>query len=251
MDAKKFSEFRHEAVHELKHLNEICEQEFRIGTWPRWDYDLNRGTLTFSKDGVPKVVALIQVVGTTSIEVGTWLWAWANASLPAAVTMAMEKVRAFGEAENLAELTQPRCADDEYLGWEMTAIAAKLLGAKGGYRCPGEKGFLYVVFSSLQFASEPAEDGTTPTLVQCPTHGSGFETFVCEHLVSDPAQRWYSQDPEEGDKWPDAWCAVCNAFFQQEGEWNDKNEPNVKVRLLCHYCYERLRAQGQPEAGRS
>jgi hypothetical protein len=67
MDPEQFSVYRHEAVHELMRLNELCEQEFRISSWPRWDYDFDRGTLTFSQDGVPKVRASIQVIGTTSI----------------------------------------------------------------------------------------------------------------------------------------------------------------------------------------
>ena len=30
MDPEQFSVYRHEAVHELMRLNELCEQEFRI-----------------------------------------------------------------------------------------------------------------------------------------------------------------------------------------------------------------------------
>jgi hypothetical protein len=60
-------------------------------------------------------------------------------------------VRAFGELENLPELTQAKRPTDEHMGWEMTAIAAKVLGAKGAYRCPGENGLVYVIYSSLAF----------------------------------------------------------------------------------------------------
>jgi hypothetical protein len=74
IDPNQFSQFRHEAVHELVRLNELCEENFRISSWPRWDYDLERGKLIFSEQGVSKVSASIQVVGTTSISGGTWLW---------------------------------------------------------------------------------------------------------------------------------------------------------------------------------
>jgi hypothetical protein len=73
MTAEQFLEFRHEAVHALMGLNDLCEREFKISSWPRWDYDFDAGTLTFSKDGVARVVASIQVVGTTSESSGTWL----------------------------------------------------------------------------------------------------------------------------------------------------------------------------------
>jgi hypothetical protein len=243
MNAEQFSELRHAAVHELKRLNESCDQQFHINSWPRWDYDLERGTLTFSQEEVPKVIASIQVVGTTSIKSRAWLWSWANENLPDNVTKAVEKVRAFGEVEQLADLTQAKSKDDEFLGWEMTAIAAKLLGARGAYRCPGENGFMYMVYSALRFASEQTEADADSKRMKCATHGSGFETFACEHLISNPAQMWFSETPNTENKWPDAWCAACNVFFEHEGEWNDKNESNAKIKLLCHHCYERLRAQ--------
>lgn len=90
----------------------------------------------------------------------TWLWGWANQHLPANVTKDVSKVREFGKARNISQLTTTRLPDDEYLGWEMTAIAAKLLGARGAYRCPGENGFLCVVCTSIEFA---ISDGDTAT----------------------------------------------------------------------------------------
>src|SRR5215469_9520447 len=122
MDPDQFSKFRHEAVHELMHLNELCEKNFHISSWPRWEYDLEQGTLIFSEKDVPRVSATIQVVGTTSNSGGTWLWGWANESLTQKVTTELAKVRAFGEAEKIAELTEAELPDDEYLGWGMTAI---------------------------------------------------------------------------------------------------------------------------------
>src|SRR5215471_15696191 len=85
LNEHEFSEFRHESVHRLMSLNESCESAFRITTWPRWDCDLDGGTLTFSDAGVPKVIATIQVVGTTSPSSNTWLWSWDYDSLPECV----------------------------------------------------------------------------------------------------------------------------------------------------------------------
>ncbi|HET8922901.1 MAG TPA: hypothetical protein VFN26_07870 [Candidatus Acidoferrum sp.] len=243
MKPEQFSEFRHEAVHELMRLNDLCEKEFRISSWPRWEYDFERATLTFSQESVPKVLASIQVVGTTSISRGTWLWGWANESLPSKVTSELERVRRFGKAERIAELTEAELPDDEYLGWEMTAIAARLLDAKGGYRCPGENGFVYVLYSSIGFAQDEPGAGPGSERVECSDHGSGFAAYACEHLVSNPAQVWFTQDPDEEHKWPDAWCGACDVFFQEQGEWNENNESKMKIRLLCHHCYERLRSQ--------
>lgn len=246
MDPEQFSVYRHEAVHQLMRLNAECEKTFRISSWPRWDYDFEAGTLTFSENDTPKVIASIQVVGTTSKSGGTWMWAWANESLPANVTEAVGKVRAFGKAENLAELTHECLPDDEHLGWGMSAVAAKILRSKGAYRCPGDNGFVYVVYSSLRFADEQVAPTNEAKQVDCVTHGSGFATYVCEHLAANPAQEWFSRERDDTHQWPDAWCAICDAFFQQEGEWNEKNEAKLKIKLLCHYCYEKKRSEETP-----
>ena len=244
MNAEQFSAFRHEAVHALMGLNDRCEREFNISSCPRWDYDFDQGTLTFSKDGVARVVASILVVGTTSETSGAWLWSWANSHLPPNVTEAMNKVRSFGEAEGLVELTNPSAPDAEYLGWGMTAVAAKILGSGGAYRCPGNNGFIYVVYTDLSFA-ETARVPNSREQVKCDTHGVGYQAFACDHLVAVPAQAWFSDDPSESKRWPDAWCAACNVFFLEQGEWNDKNESHLKIKLLCHHCYEMLRSRAQ------
>jgi hypothetical protein len=245
MNPKEFSEFRHDAVHALKHLNETCEREFRISSWPRWNYDFERRTLTFSQDEIAKVIATIQVVGTTSDLSSTWLWGWANKHLPPAITASMENVKLFGETEGLVELAGPSAPDDEHLGWAMTAIAAKILGAKGAYRCPDDNGFVYLVYMDIAFADLTREQSRGKQ-IECSTHGKGYQTYVCEHLISNPVQEWFSEDPSEIKEWPDAWCAMCNAFFDEEGEWNEKNSPKIKIELLCHHCYEGLRSQALP-----
>jgi hypothetical protein len=244
LDPEQFSVYRHEAVHELMRLNELCVKEFRISSWPRWDYDLERGTLTFSENGVPKVVALIQVVGTTSVAHRTWMWGWANESLPANATKSVTTVREFGHTQRIAELTETTLPDDEYLGWGMTAVAAKVLGAKGAYRCPDKDGFMYLVYSSIRLATDSDDTAAEPRQVECDQHETGFATYVCEHLASSPAQEWFSQEPDEENRWPDAWCADCEALFQEQGEWNDENEPKREIKLLCHHCYVELRSKG-------
>jgi hypothetical protein len=116
MDADTFDRFRHRAVHTPQDLNANCEQEFKIGHWERYDYDLDLGTLTFSQDGVARVVAQIQAVGSTSTTTKTWLWGWANESLPPSVTARICEVRDFGNSEALTKLMEPKLPDEEYLG---------------------------------------------------------------------------------------------------------------------------------------
>ncbi len=247
MTPDEYEQFRHDAVDALTDLNEDCKRRYGITTWPRWDYDLDAGNLVFSDGGVAKVIASIQVVGSTSNMSHTWLWAWANESLPPNVTEQAREVRQFGIAEGLSRLTEPQLADDEFLGWEMTAIAARIVGAKGAYRCPADNGFMYVVYKDIDEATSNA--GALPKLtsdednVTCATHGPAQQTFVCEHLVLDPKQEWFSDEPSAAKPWPDAWCAKCDELYQEKGEWDDDNSSRLKIKLVCHQCYQALREQ--------
>ena len=104
---EEFKAFRHEAVHELKDLNDQCSRVYRISNWGRWDYNLDDRILVFSDSGVPKVIASVQVVGTTSAARKNWLWGWANGYMPSPIVARIEEVRRFGVAEGIPELTEP------------------------------------------------------------------------------------------------------------------------------------------------
>lgn len=149
-----YSEWRHDAVHELMEKQDALKKSHRTGSWPRFDYDLDAGTLTFSEDGAPKLVADIQVVGSTGPS--DWMWSWANQHWPPAVVEDMEKVRAFGAKNGIEELTTEFLIDDDLnnLGWEMTAVAARVLNAVGAYRPPrANGGGLFLIYRSIRFVS--------------------------------------------------------------------------------------------------
>src|SRR4051812_13702008 len=92
-------------------------EAYGIRGLPRYDYDVDVGTLTFSEEGVVKVIADIQVVG--SIGPKDWLWGWANDHWPQPVVSDMEAVVSFGETHGIMELTSGFVAEDDLqaLGW--------------------------------------------------------------------------------------------------------------------------------------
>lgn len=53
---EEYEEFRHACVHESMAKNDLWLESFRIHDCPRWDYGMDDATLTFSKDGVAKVI---------------------------------------------------------------------------------------------------------------------------------------------------------------------------------------------------
>ena len=137
---------------------EVLRNQFRLGTWPRWDWSQDDRRIVFSADGVPNVIADIQFVGTISTETGTWLWAWSNPHLDPGTWRDILEVRRFGTTYDIAQLTTPKWAADEVDGWEMTSISAYVLRAEGAYRTPrDEGGFTYMILTSIAWA-----DGVSP-----------------------------------------------------------------------------------------
>lgn len=150
--------WRGQAFEQLTAKNAGLEKEFRLGHWPRYDYDLTTGRLLFSDQGAVKVITEIQIAGSTSAKAGNWLWAWSNSNLPTELLADAKRVRSFGEENDIAELQQAYVTDTkddlEALGWELTAAMVRICDALGAYRSPrGEGGGLYLILKSANWAS--------------------------------------------------------------------------------------------------
>jgi hypothetical protein len=151
-----YLDWRHEAIHQLQDKIARLKSEFRLDDWPRYDYDVDAGTLIFSDDGGPKVRAEIQIVGTTSIKAGNWLWSWGNSHWPSDRVTDAALVRAFGQEHGICELTHDCVEDDKdlnALGWELTSVMVRLTDALGAYRPNSERGGLFLTYKSMAWAS--------------------------------------------------------------------------------------------------
>lgn len=141
-----FREFLHPIVHELMDKNKQFFE--RYGRHSRWHWDDAAITLTFSDPVLPTVRIDVTVVGT--IEGKSWQWSWANPNFQARSKQDMEKVREFGYTNGYDKITTAFLEADEYTGWEMTAVAAHLLGAPGAYRFPTEQGYCYLIYRKIE-----------------------------------------------------------------------------------------------------
>lgn len=75
--------------------------------------------------------ASLSVIGTLSKAEQTFLWSWANEALPAPARRGMEKVRAFGENNQLDMLMTSEWESDLSQALEAAAIAGRILDAFG------------------------------------------------------------------------------------------------------------------------
>lgn len=83
-------------------------------------------------------------------------------------------------------------------------------------------------------------------LVTCGAHGDTPSTFACRHLTRGVACGYHASVDDPADKWPDAWCDLCEQAFQAAGgEWNDESEKVADIKLMCTHCYEAARARNE------
>ena len=148
-----YADWRHEAVHQLQAKNEKLDRELGLLSWPRYDYDVEKQSLTFSENGRTRLVAEIQIVGTTGSK--DWLWAWANDHWPEPACVLSHRVREFGIEQNIDELIQEYVDDEDLnsLGWELAAVAARVTESLGAYRPPSETGALFLLITSARLVS--------------------------------------------------------------------------------------------------
>lgn len=235
MSDAEILEFRQSCNWDMRALMERNQKEFQLDAWPEYAWNAWRGELVFSKGGVPKVVARIQVAGTlvTKNKTSTWTWAWAKPDLLAPVREGVPKVRAFGEERSILALMQPKWVATEADAWQMTAVACRLMDAKGAFKCPGADGATFMVFTDIRSVSDRKrvfgaqacahvlEEGRSILILSREADGEvlavcGGEDDSAATTRALPLDKLLSVDPSLVDlaDMPDGWVAVRESEAQ-------------------------------------
>jgi hypothetical protein len=108
-------------------------------------------TLRFYDDATGEaVVADVTVTGSFSTRTNTWMWAWGNDNYPDEERAKVDPVRVFGEVRGVERLARVHWPAEEVDGWEVTQIAAELLGAEAVYRAPVEHMLVFMLLSGFR-----------------------------------------------------------------------------------------------------
>lgn len=151
---KEASRLIHRAVHAAQALQEKSDKKWRWQSMGRWDFDGEAGTLTFSDRSRATVVADIQLVGSYSKRSNTFQWAWETLGEDDSDAEVIARLRVFGEVRGIDQLTTPNWECDETTGWEMTALAAHVLGASGVYLAPMKRHlYWFMLLSNWRIAT--------------------------------------------------------------------------------------------------
>jgi hypothetical protein len=138
-----------------------AQQERALAQWSfdryaRWSYEGELGTLRFyDREAGPALVADAEVAGSFSTRTNTWMWAWGNEQNEASDRARTEGVQVFGEVRGIAKLAEAHWPAEEVDAWEVTQLAAYLLGADAIYRAP--MGHLQVFLLLRNFRVEPGD----------------------------------------------------------------------------------------------
>ena len=149
---------------------------------------------------------------------------------------------------NFESLTNGYFEGDEYTGWEMTAISARLLNTIGTYRIPQEHLFIYFIFTNELTQTE--YDRLKEQYVNCDEHLSDRLAFVCQHLLDGTSPGFheaFDSDPtvDEDDDYQ-AWCDKCEKVRSEEGEWTDVAMVFSDPKIVCNQCYFSIKARNHP-----
>lgn len=129
-------------------------EEYELGTYDKWTYDALIGELYFWRGEEKHLKISCQTVGSYLPAENTWLWSWADSSVPDDIcNLIDEEVKSYGLENEFEKLIEPEWGAEEIDCWEMVAIAVYLLDAKGAYRCVMNEGksLSFFVFMDIEF----------------------------------------------------------------------------------------------------
>ncbi|MGW2898301.1 DUF6882 domain-containing protein [Streptomyces sp. NPDC001212] len=97
----------------------------------QYHWSMDDAQITWSRDGKVFLTGRLTMIGSVSLAQQTWLWSWANKSLPRAVLGDIERVRQFGEESDYPVLPWPDFNYHPDLVAEARMVAASVLDAEG------------------------------------------------------------------------------------------------------------------------
>jgi hypothetical protein len=243
MTSEEFENYKDDCLEDISALQDDFIKLYDIESYENWYYNNDIGAFDFKSDDGRILYFKHVHVGSYSTKANTWKWAWDNKNVPKHVSRPLQKVKSFGQTNNCDELTTGLINGNEYTGWAMTAISAKLLNAIGAYRVPQENLFIYFIFTN-EFTQEEY-DSLKDKYIACDMHISGRVAFICQHLNKDTHTGFHEAfDPDTityKDDGYQAWCDKCEKVRLKEGGWNDTSMAFAKIKLVCDQCFFEIR----------
>lgn len=146
------------AVAELGTMTQIHEKTWGMSKAANAKLDQDAGKIIWTfRDGFI-VEAPVEIVGTYNPASASFLWSWANHTILSKLQGSANRVRAYGEAHDVADFTSRLVTISPARAWELAAVANHLGRAKGAYRANTGGIIVYVTFGKVSLRT----DGDSP-----------------------------------------------------------------------------------------
>lgn len=134
----------------LRTKQATLEERFAIRTHDRYDVDLERQDIVFSRGGVPRVRARATLVGTFSLAGRTWAWGGSNENLSPAIRASSSALVDGIVERDLWELSTPVFALDEPTAWALCAFVCDRTGGEGLWCYENRGGLVFVLLRDVR-----------------------------------------------------------------------------------------------------
>ena len=89
-------------------------------------------------------------IGSVSQQEDSFLWSWANDSIPPCAKVGIDRVRAFGQRHGLSLLATASWQGGRAEGLEMLALSGRILNADGVWIAPGDDVTMFFALSDFR-----------------------------------------------------------------------------------------------------
>jgi membrane protease YdiL (CAAX protease family) len=110
----------------------------------QYEWNIDNAEMIFSRNGKAFVRTDLIYVGSISRQTNTFLWGWANESIPANATARLHEVRSYGEEQGFAKLTTAEWQPAGNDGHDVMLVSASVLGTPAFFH--GHAGELSLFF---------------------------------------------------------------------------------------------------------
>lgn len=151
MTDAEFDVFLDNAHKELAKKQEGLIADYDLGSHRRWMYETENSYIQFF-DSYDRLVLEADIIDIGSFSPGnnTWKWAWAYESITEANKTESLRLKELEEITDLVVFGAAEPVEaDEYMAWDLAAMAVKFLGAHGCYRAHSSKRNVNMFFAIM------------------------------------------------------------------------------------------------------
>jgi len=125
-----------------------AHRSWGLGTADRWGLDQTTGLITWTFPD-KTATAPAQILASYNQSTGSWMWAWANASILPEMSRDSRKVRDWALARGHQMLAEPKLTADDRQADVLSALALRITEAAGFYRGASGAAFIVMTFGPV------------------------------------------------------------------------------------------------------